>query len=344
MFVKGIKFLGGDKVQVMSFPDPEPGAREVVVRMKASAICRSDLYMFHGSSVLDREITASVIPGHEACGIVEKIGRGVLKKEMEPGARVAIYLAVGCGQCSWCRQGWSILCKTWKCLGFDFDGGHAELIKVPVENCLRLPEEMSFVAGALSTDKFGGLYHCHKRLGVSARDVVAIFGLGPMGQMGALCARALGAKVIAVDILDSRLKLAKDIGADHLINSSSQDAVKEILAITDSEGADVAIDCSGNPKAQNDALECVKRQGKVAFIGESKSTTINPSDQMIRKMLTVIGNWYFPIWEYREIGNFIVEHGLHLERLVTNSYSLDQAQAAYERFDKYETGLVVFSA
>jgi threonine dehydrogenase-like Zn-dependent dehydrogenase len=342
--VKGIKFPGSDRVQIMSFPDPEPGYREVVVRMKASAICRSDLSMYHGSSVLDRESTASVIPGHEACGVVEKIGKGISKEEMEPGVRVAIYLAVGCGHCSYCRQGWSILCKTWKCLGFDFDGGHAELIKVPVENCLRLPDEMSFVAGALSTDKFGGLYHCHKTLGVSARNTVAIFGLGPMGQMGALAAKALGAKVIAVDVLDSRLKLARDIGADYLINSSTQNATKEILGMTDSEGADVAIDCSGNPKAENNALECVKRQGKVAFIGESKSTTINPSDQMIRKMLTVIGNWYFPTWEYREIGNFIVGKDLHLERFVTNIYSLDEAQAAYERFDKYETGLVVFSA
>jgi propanol-preferring alcohol dehydrogenase len=342
--VKGIKFLGSDKVQIMSFPDPEPGHREVVVRMKASAICRSDLYLYHGSSVLDRESTASVIPGHEACGVIEKVGKGISKEEIEPGTRVAIYLAAGCGHCVYCKQGWSILCKMWKCLGFDFDGGHAELIKIPVENCLRLPDEMSFVAGALSTDKFGGLYHCHKTLGVSARSVVAIFGLGPMGQMGALCAKALGAKVIAVDILDSRLKLAKEIGADYLINSNSRNVTKEILQITDSEGADMAIDCSGNPKAQNNALDCVKRQGKVAFIGESKNTTINPSDQMIRKMLTVMGNWYFPIWEYREIGNFIVDRSLHLERFVTNIYSLDEAQAAYELFDKYETGLVVFSA
>jgi propanol-preferring alcohol dehydrogenase len=300
--------------------------------------------MFHGSSVLDREITASYIPGHEACGVVERLGKGISREEIEPGTRVAIYLAVGCGHCLHCKQGWSILCRTWKCLGFDFDGGHAELIKIPVENCLRLPDEMSFIAGALSTDKFGGLYHCHKALGVSARSVVAIFGLGPMGQMGTLCAKALGAKVIAVDILDSRLELAAKIGADQVINSSSKDAVKEILKITRSEGADAAIDCSGNPKAQNHALDSVKRQGKVAFIGESKSTTINPSDQMIRKMLTVMGNWYFPVWEYQEISNFVVAQGLNLERFVTNTYSLDEAQTAYERFDKYETGLVVFKA
>ena len=341
--MKGIKFLGNDQVEIKEFPDPEPGFGEVVVRMKASAICRSDLHMYHGTSVLDREMTVSVIPGHEACGVVEKIGDGISKDQIEIGDRVAIYLAVGCGLCEYCKKGWTILCPDWKCLGFDIDGGHAELIKIPVENCLKMPDEMSFTAGALSTDKFGGLYHCHKTIGTSASQTIALFGAGPMGQMGIVCAKALGATVIAVDVLDSRLKLAKKAGADLIINSKGVDVLSEIKKITAGKGADMAIDCSGNPQAQNDALFCAKKEGKVAFIGESKATTLNPSDQFLRKRLTAIGSWYFPLWEYGEITRFIVQKGLQLENYITHTFNLDEAKMAYEQFDKYETGIVVFT-
>ncbi len=341
--MKGIKFLGQDRTEVGRFPDPEPGDGEVVVRMKASALCRSDLYLFHGSSVLDRPSTgASAIPGHEACGVVERVGRGAEERGIRVGDRVAIYLAVGCGNCVYCRQGWPIICRAWKCVGFDIDGGHAELIKVPAVNCLKMPDQMSFADGALSTDKFGGLYHCLKRLKASARNTVAVFGAGPMGQMGILCAKTLGAEVFAVDARESRLGLAKKIGADHLVHAGSMESAREIIRLTDGEGADMAIDCSGNPEAENAALNCVRRLGKVAFIGESKNTPINPSDQMIRKMLTVVGSWYFPIWEYGEITRFIVNNKLHLDSFVTDTYSLDEAQVAYERFDRYETGMVVF--
>jgi D-arabinose 1-dehydrogenase-like Zn-dependent alcohol dehydrogenase len=342
--MKGIRFLGQDRVEVGQFSDPEPGDSEVIVRMKASALCRSDLHLFHGSSVLDRASSATAIPGHEVCGVVERAGTAAANVGIRAGDRVAIYLGIGCGNCTYCRQGWPILCKTWKCLGFDVDGGHAELIKVPAENCLRIPDQMSFIEGALSTDKFGGLYHCQKQLGVSARNSLAIFGIGPMGQMGILCAKALGAKVIAIDARESRLELAKQIGADYLVHSGHGDVAKEITKMTNSRGADIAIDCSGNPAAQNDALSCVCRQGKVAFIGESKNTPINPSDQIIRKMLTVIGSWYFPIWEYEEISQFIVNNTLHLDKYVTDIYTLDQALVAYERFDRYETGMVVFQS
>jgi propanol-preferring alcohol dehydrogenase len=341
--MKGIEFLGNDQVEIKEFPDPEPGFREVVIRMKASAICRSDLHMYHGTSHLDREMTVSVIPGHEACGVVEKVGDGISKDEIEIGDRVAIYLAVGCGLCEYCKRGWTILCQDWICLGFDIDGGHAELVTIPVENCLKMPDEMSFAAGALSTDKFGGLYHCHKTLGTSGRETVAIFGAGPMGQMGIVCAKALGATVIAIDVLESRLQLAKKAGADLTINSKSVDVLSEIKKITAGRGADIAIDCSGNPQAQNDALFCVKKEGKVVFIGESKATTINPSDQFLRKRLTAIGSWYFPLWEYGEITRFIVQKGLQLENYITHTFKLDEAKMAYEQFDKYETGIVVFT-
>lgn len=341
--MRGIKFLGSEEVVVDNFPDPKAGFREVIVRMKASAICRSDMSLYHGTSVFDRASASNIIPGHEACGVVEELGEGISDEEIKLGDRVAIYLGIGCGYCSYCQAGWYILCPKWKCLGFDIDGGHAELIKIPIQNCMKMPEELSFIEGALSTDKFGGLYNAQKSLNVSGKDTLAIFGMGPMGQMGVVIGKALGANVIAVDILESRLDFAKEAGADYLINSKIKDAVKEIKNLTGGIGADKAIDCSGSPEAQNDILDCVKVQGKAAFIGESKSTQFNVSEQWIRKKLVVIGFWYFPIWEYPEIANLIVSKKLHLDRLVTNIFSLEEAQKAYKFFDKYETGIAVFT-
>jgi propanol-preferring alcohol dehydrogenase len=112
--------------------------------------------------------------------------------------------------------------------------------------------------------------------------------------------------------------------------------------LTEGLGADVAIDCSGNPAAQNAALSCVGKFGRVAFIGESRETTINPSDQLIRKLLTVIGAWYFPLFEYDEITRFIVRRQLPVERLVTHRFSIEQAADAFRMFDQRETEKAVF--
>lgn len=341
--MKGVKILEAEKVIIDDFPDPKAGFREVVIKVIASALCRSDMTLYHGTSVFDKKNPIDIIPGHEACGVVEELGEGISKEEIKVGDTVAIYLGIGCGNCSYCQAGWYILCPDWQCLGFDIDGGHAEYVKVPVQNCMKMPEGLSFIEGALSTDKFGGLYNAQKNLNVSGRDTLAIFGMGPMGQMGVVVGKTLGATVIAVDILDSRLDLAKRAGADYIINSGNQDVVREIKKLTKGFGADKAIDCSGNPSAQNDALDSIKKQGKVSFIGESKATKFNLSDQIIRKRLDVMGSWYFPIWEFPEITNFIISKKIHLDNLVTNVFDLEEAPKAYKLFDKYETGVVVFT-
>ncbi|MDD5621913.1 MAG: zinc-binding dehydrogenase [Actinomycetota bacterium] len=338
----GVKFLGKEKVDVIEYPDPEPGFREVVVRIKASALCRSDLNIYHDVN-LDRKRKMNVIPGHEACGVVDILGDGISENEIKVGDRVAIYLGVGCGYCEYCRKGWYIFCSQRKILGFDINGGHAEFIKIPAENCLKIPEKISFIEGALSTDKFGGLYHAQKTLEVSGKDTVAIFGIGPMGQMAVLMAKALGAKVIAVDVVGSRLEFAEKEGADYIVNGKKKDVIYEINKLTNKVGADIAIDCSGNPIAQSNAIDCIKKEGSVAFIGESKVLQINPSKQFIRKQIKVIGSWYFPVWEYSEIVNLIISKNLNLEKWVTNKFKIEEAKKAYTLFDKYQAGITVFT-
>ncbi len=340
--MRAVLLPGNKEVQVTDAPDPRPGMGEALIQMKASAICRSDMSLYYGNPIVGGETsgTGQIIPGHEPCGQVVAVGPDV--DDVAVGDRVAVYLGIGCGHCRYCLGGYRMLCPTWKCVGFDVNGGDAEYIVVPAINCLPLPAEMSYEAGALSTDLVGTLYHAEKRLNVSGADTVVIYGLGPMGAAGAMVAKARGARVIAVDVLDARLEMARSLGADETVNSKNGDPVASILALTDGFGADVAIDCSGNPAAENAALDCAAKFGRVAFIGESRETTIRPSDQLIRKLLTVVGAWYFPIHEYDEIARFIVRHKLPLEELVTHRFPIDQAPDAFRMFDQRETEKAVF--
>lgn len=340
--MKAVLLPGGRQVEVVDRPDPEPGVGEVLVRVRASALCRSDMSLYDGTPIVGGEGagTGSVIPGHESAG--EVVALGPLAGGVAVGDRVAIYLAVGEGRCEWCRRGYRMLCPAWKCVGFDIDGGDAEYVVVPAENCLPIPDEMSFEVAALSTDMVGTQYSTQARIGVSGKDTVAIFGLGPMGAAGILVAKARGARVVAVDVLKARLDLAARLGADVVVDSSSQDAVTALRAATRGDGVDVAIDCSGNPAAQNAALDATRRLGSVAFVGESRSTTINPSDQFIRKLLTVIGGWYFATWEYAAITRFILEHDLPVDQLVTHRFPLTDAPTAFRMFNARETEKAVF--
>jgi propanol-preferring alcohol dehydrogenase len=235
-----------------------------------------------------------------------------------------------------------MLCPTWKCLGFDVDGGNADFVRVPAANALLLPDEISFAAGAVMTDMIGSQYFLQQKLHVAGNKRVAVIGLGPMGAAATLVAHGLGAEVIAIDIMDERLEFSKTIGADHALNSKNPDTSKRILEITKGAGVEVSIDCSGSPIGQNLALDIAGKHGAVAFVGESSKTEINPSDQIIRKLLTVVGGWYFPLSAWSEICNFIVSNNLDVEALISHRFTLDQAEEAFAKFDRRETEKAVF--
>ncbi|MBK5482583.1 MULTISPECIES: zinc-dependent alcohol dehydrogenase family protein [unclassified Peribacillus] len=338
--MKAVIFPGDKKVEIREMEIPTPGMGEVLIQMKASAICRSDMSLYYGTSVFEGTKLGSIVPGHEPAGIITELGEGVTT--FKTGDRVAVYLALGCGECAHCKSGYKMFCKEFKCIGFDSHGGDADYMVVPAENCMRLPDDMSFLTAAVSTDAVGTLFHAQKRLAISGRDKLVIFGMGPMGAAGVMIGNALGATVIAVDMLDERLEMAKELGAAYIINGKNANVQDEISRITNGLGADAAIDCSGSPFAQNDALDCVRAHGRVAFVGESKETTIKPSAQLIRKQISVIGSWYFPIQEFDEITEFIVRKKLPVERLVTHKFRLEEAETAFQLFDERKTEKAVF--
>jgi threonine dehydrogenase-like Zn-dependent dehydrogenase len=342
--MRAVLLPGDRKVDVVDRPTPEAGPGEVLIRTRASAICRSDMGLYAGNSTIvggEEAGKGLVIPGHEPAGEVAAVGAGV--HSLEVGDRVAGYLPVGCGHCEQCYAGYYMLCETWQCLGFDIDGGDAEYHVLPERNCLPLPDEISFVAGALLTDMVGSQHHTQKVLGVRGGHTVAVFGLGPMGAAAVLVAKAFGASVVAVDILDERLELSRRLGADLAVNSAEEDPVHAVQDATAGRGADVAIDCSGVPAAQNAALNAAAKRGAVALVGESRSTEINPSDQIIRKLLTVAGGWYFPRYEWDEITRLAVSSNMPVEDLVTHRFDIEDAAEAFGMFDRRETEKAVFT-
>ncbi len=339
--MRAVKIPCENKIELHQVPVPEPKEGWVRIKLMASALCRSDLYRFHGEKVFsDTGDESFITPGHEPCGIVEKLGDNVNKVKV--GDRVAIYLAIGCGSCEHCLSGNTVLCWEFKCIGFALDGAHADYIVVPQECCLPLPEKMDFVTGALSTDVAGTLYTACRRIGVNAAKTVTIFGVGPMGMGGLLIAKGLGAKVIVSDINEGRLKLAEELGADHAINSMELDVQKTILELTDGKGSDCVICCSGNNTAYNSALNCAKKGGSVAFIAEAHNITIDPSAQFVNKRLNVMGCWYFNNSDWNEITKFILDKKIPLKKIATKLYDLDDADEAFRLFDSGKTQKVVF--
>jgi propanol-preferring alcohol dehydrogenase len=281
-----------------------------------------------------------IIPGHESAGEIVQVGPGV--DHLKIGDRVAVHLAFGCGHCSHCLSGFTMLCSSWKCLGFDVDGGNADYVALPAANALLLPDQISFAGGAVMTDMIGSQYYLQQKLHVAGNKRVAVIGLGPMGAAATLIASGLGAEVIAIDIIEERLKFSKTLGATHALDSRDANIKARILEITKGAGVEVAIDCSGSPIGQNLALDIAGKHGAVAFVGESSKTEINPSDQIIRKLLTVVGGWYFPLSAWSEICDFVVSRKLNVEGLISHRFTLDQAAEAFDKFDKRETEKAVF--
>jgi threonine dehydrogenase-like Zn-dependent dehydrogenase len=341
--MRAVLLPGDARVEVVERPTPSPGPNDVLVRVRASAICASDLSLYYGNPIVGGEIAAQggqIVPGHEPAGEVVEVGANV--ERIKVGDRVLVHLSVGCWACEYCRAGYVHQCAEWKCIGFDLDGGDADYIVIPQQCAIHLPPELSYEAGALIVDNFGTQWHTQKRLGVSGVHTVAMIGIGPMGGAGVLLAKGLGARVIAVDVLEHRLDLARQLGADETVDASSDRALSQILELTRGRGVDIAIDCTGKDPGVNLALDAAAAFGKVGIVGECLQATVSPSNQMIRKELHVIGAWVFPIFEYEEIFRFVLDREVDIERTISDRVDITDAPDAFERFEKRLTEKVMF--
>jgi threonine dehydrogenase-like Zn-dependent dehydrogenase len=344
--MRGIVFLGNRKLEIQTFPDPAPGPGEVVLQMKASGMCGSDLHPYraagNAAAALGLGAGGPVIAGHEPCGVVATVGAGVDPSLV--GQRVMNHHYKGCGRCRHCRLGWSQLCrKGITVYGMTGHGGHAPFMLAPAFTCVPLPDELTFEEGASVSCGTGTAYGALKRIDVSGRDTLVVFGQGPVGLSATMLGHAMGARVIAVDIVPERLTLARELGAAEVINAKDTDAVKAVHDLTHGEGAETTMDCSGSAEGRLGALQSAGTWGRVAFVGEGGQVTIDVSKHMLRRQLTVHASWTFSNTGQEECARFVADRKIPLKKLLTHRFRLDQADEAYRLFDTQTTGKGVFT-
>ena len=220
---KGVVFTGERGLELMSFPDPTPDAHDVVLEMKASGMCGSDLHQYRrpknqtqASGIPMRD--GPVIAGHEPCGVVVAVGASVDAKEARIGQRVMVHHYQGCTQCNHCRSGWQQLCQEVpvKVYGNNAHGGHAHYLKVPANTLVALPDELSFSAGAAIACGSGTAYSALRRMNLSGNDGGWRFSASRSGARGQpQYAKAMGAGKTALDISPQRLECSKAFSVDH---------------------------------------------------------------------------------------------------------------------------------
>ncbi len=347
--MRGAVFTGNRGVELRNFPDPTPGPGEVVIEMKASGMCGSDLKFYRsppGEAQKALGLGGNAEPfiaGHEPCGVVVARGAGVSEREAPTGQRVMDHHYAGCGLCTHCRLGWSQLCRTGITVyGVTAHGGHADFFKVPLRTLVPLPEELSFAEGAAVACGTGTAYAALRRMKIAGGDTLAVFGQGPVGLSATLLGAAMGARVIAVETTGKRLELAKTFGADAVIDASKDDPVNALRDLTRGEGVALALECSGAPAARRAAVRSVKTWGTACYVGEGGDVTLEVSPDLLRRQVTLIGSWTFSAMGMLECARFIADNKIDLERIFSHRWRLEQADEAYRSFDTQTTGKGVF--
>jgi threonine dehydrogenase-like Zn-dependent dehydrogenase len=335
--MRGVVFRGNRAAQIREFPDPHAGPGEAVVKIRASGLCGTDLHRYRASEPTD------MITGHEPCGVIAELGPGA-PAGLAIGDRVMVHHYAGCGVCETCAMGYEQLCPHGHVTygGGTGHGANADYILVPSRTLVPLPDELSFEEGAAVSCGTGTAWNGLKKMNVSGRDTVAVFGQGPVGLSGTLSAKAMGANVIAIDVVPERLALARELGADEVINSGERDAVAAIQELTGGVGASAVLETSGNPSARAQALRCLRPFGRCCYVGVGGPASIDFNQDIIFKVATIYGSWTFSKAELLEIARFMVEAHVPLTQLITHRYTLDQAVEAFRTFDGATTGKCVF--
>jgi alcohol dehydrogenase, propanol-preferring len=240
---------------------PEPGDGQVLVKIEASGLCHTDMHAANGDWPV--KPTLPFVPGHEGVGIVQRVGRGVTR--VAEGDRVATpWLGWACGECEYCMTGWETLCEQQQNSGYSVDGGWAEYALASAGYVGKVPGGMDPFEAAPLTCAGVTTYKAVKVSGARPSDLVAIFGVGGLGHLALQYALIAGAQVVAVDLFDEKLAMAKELGAAYTVNARHEDPAVAIKALG---GADVAISLAVSPRAFQQAYGSLRRGGTLVFVG-----------------------------------------------------------------------------
>ncbi len=341
--MNGVVLPGDSTAKLKVYPIPEPSHGEVLIRLKVSTICGSDIRcIYHEHLGKGPEGYRGVIAGHEPAGIIDKVGPNC--RRFKQGDRVIVYHISGCGVCYDCRRGYMISCTSEqyrRAYGWQRDGGMAPYMLAEEKDLIFLPDQLSYADGAQVACGFGTVYEGLERIGISGNDTVLITGLGPVGLAAGMLSRALGAnRIIGIDVVDERINLAMELGLCDEVLVSGPDNVDEIRAMTGGRGVERAVDCSAHHEARATAVRATRKWGKIVFLGEGGTFGLNPSPDMIHDQKTIYGSWVTSTWKMEELVERLVRWTVHPADLITHRFSLDDVAQAYALMSSGKCGKV----
>lgn len=275
----------GQPLRIEDVPTPSPSAGEVLVRIETSGLCHTDIHAANGDWPV--KPAPPFIPGHEGVGIVERVGAGVTR--VREGDRVAVpWLGWACGACEACASGWETLCPNAKYTGYTVNGGFAEYVVADAAFVGLVPAGIDPLDAAPLTCAGVTTYKAVKVSGARSSDLVAVFGIGGLGHLAMQYAHIAGATVAAVDVIEAKLEVAKHLGAEYSINSSTHDVAEELQALG---GADCAIALAASPRACEQAFASLRRNGTLVLVGLPADNIMHlPIFETVLKGITIRGS------------------------------------------------------
>ncbi len=340
---KGAFLPGNSTVIFKDIEFPTPGHGEVLLKVKSSTICGSDIRAIYREHLgKGPEGYQNKIAGHEPAGQIIACGPGM--KRFKKGDRVVVYHISGCGCCNDCRRGYMISCtsESRAAYGWQRDGGMSEYMIAEEKDLVLLPDELTYTDGAQVACGFGTVYEGLEKIGISGNDAVLVTGLGPVGLAALMLAKSMGAqRLIGVDTVKERCDIAKNLGLADEVYVSGPDTLEKVLAeTTNGKGFEKTVDCSGHTLGRQLCIRATRQWGKMVMIGEGGTVEFNPSPDIIHDQKTIYGSWVTSIWKMEELVERIVRWGIHPEDLVTHRFTLDQASEAYALMAEGKCGKV----
>lgn len=321
-------------------PVPEFGVNDVLIKIKKTAICGTDIHIYSWDDWAQATIPVPMTVGHEFYGEIVEVGREV--QGLKPGMNVSGEGHLTCGLCRNCRAGKRHLCRNTEGVGVNRPGCFAEYLAIPASNVLVMPDNVSPDEAAI-LDPLGNATHCALAFDVVGEDVL-ITGAGPIGIMAAAIVRHIGARnVVITDVNEYRLELAKKMGATRAVNVKYQSIRETMNELNMTEGFDVGLEMSGNPMALNDMVKAMNHGGCVAMLGIPPKETPLDWNQVIFKGLEIKGIYGRQMYEtwYKMIS--MLQSGLDVSPVITHHFDIEDYQQAFEIMASGQSGKVILN-
>ena len=307
-------------------PVPEPGPDDVLIRVRKSAICGTDLHIWKWDAWAAKTVPVPLVVGHEYVGEVVSVGANV--RDVVPGQRVTSEGHIVCGRCRNCRAGREHLCRETLGVGVNRPGSFAEYLCVPAHNVYPIPDGLDDDTAAI-LDPYGNAVHTALSFDLVGEDVL-ITGAGPIGLMAVgICQRAGARHVVVTDINDHRLSLAKHLGASRSVNVAESDLAATMEALGMQEGFDVGLEMSGAPAALRQMLGAMNNGGSVALLGLPSTEIAIDWGEVVFKGLTIKGIYGREMFETWYKGIALLQSGLDLAPVITHRYPIDDFATAF---------------